>query len=113
MTLPTPYALTVREPTPGDPDEFGNPTTTWTERTWRVHGVAPGGMSEPDQPNRDLSLIAFTIYGPKADAPTSEHAEIQVDGEWFTIEGRPKDWTRGPWPHPTAGVVVELRRAEG
>lgn len=111
--LPTPYTLTVREPSSGAPDEFGNVTQTWAERTWRVHGVAPGGMNEPDQPNRDLSLIVFTVLGPKTGAPTSERAQIRVDGEWFDIEGRPKDWTRGPWPHPTAGVVVELIRAEG
>jgi hypothetical protein len=29
------------------------------------------------------------------------------------VEGRPADWTKGPWPHPTAGIVVELKRAEG
>ena len=113
MTLPTPYALTVREPTAGAPDEFGNATTTWAERTWRVHSVAPGVMDEPGLQNRDMSRIVYTVFGPKSDAPTTESAEVKVDGEWFPVDGKPKDWTRGPWPHPTAGVVVELTRVEG
>ena len=113
MTLPTPYALTVREPTAGARDEFGNPTTTWTERTWRVHAVAPGAMAEPGEANRDLSLVLYTVLGPKAGAPTSPHAQIRVDGAWLDVDGTPDDWTRGPWPHPTAGVSVMLRRADG
>ena len=113
MSLPTPYALTVREPTAGARDEFGNPTTTWKERTWRVHAIAPGAMAEPEQENRDLSLVLYTVLGPAVGAPTSAHAQIRVDGEWLDIDGKPSDWTRGPWAHPTAGVSVMLRRAEG
>ena len=113
MTLPTPYSLPVREPVAGPDDDFGNPTTSWTERTWDVHGIAPGASSEPDQPNRDLSLVLYTVLGPKAGAPTSPHAQIRVDGAWLDVDGTPDDWTRGPWPHPTAGVSVMLRRADG
>lgn len=111
--IPTPYLLPVREPVTGDPDDFGNATTTWVEHTWAVHGVAPGAMVEPGQPNRDLSLILYTVYGPVKDAPFSEDAEVMVSGEWLPVNGRPRDWTQGPWANPVAGVVVELRRAEG
>lgn len=113
MSLPTPYALTVREPIAGDPDEFGNPTTTWVERIWRVHAIAPGAMAEPGEANRDMSLVLYTVLGPKAGAPTSPHAQLKVDGAWLDVDGTPDDWTRGPWPHPTAGVSVMLRRADG
>lgn len=111
--IPTPYTLRVRTVTPGAEDEFGNPTETMTERDWHVHAVAPGAMSDPAQPNRDLSLIAYTILAPaSADAP-GEDDEVQVDGEWLTVNGRPSDWTRGPWVFPDAGVTVELARANG
>ena len=113
MSLPTPYRLPLRERVAGDRDDFGNVEWTWVEREWAVHGIAPGVMDEPMMSNRDLSRIVYTVFGPKRDAPTTESAEIQVDGEWFPIDGKPKDWTRGPWEHPTAGVVVELTRVEG
>ena len=114
MSLPTPYTLRVRDLTAGEVDDFGNATQVWTERDWSVHAIAPGVMDEPGEANRDLSLVVWTVYGPLAGAP---HASAQVrlpgDQEWFLVDGEPKDWTKGPWLHPTAGVVVELRRADG
>ncbi|AKU15750.1 hypothetical protein [Luteipulveratus mongoliensis] len=120
--LPTPYTVIVGTPEFGDPDAFGNPTKTWpveNEKPWAVHAIAPGAlsaMSEPSQPNRDLSLIIWSVYGPKAgNYPTTEHSRIKLpgDADWYDIDGHPDDWTRGPWEHPTAGLVVELRRADG
>ena len=111
--IPTPFTLRVRSTTTGAPDEFGNPTTTTTERDWPVHGIAPGAMSDPAQPNRDASLIAYTVLAPKStDAPT-EADEVLVDGEWLAVNGRPSDWTRGPWPFPGAGLTVELSATNG
>ena len=111
--IPTPFTLRVRSATAGAPDEFGNPTTTLTERDWRVHGIAPGAMSDPAQSNRDASLIAYTVLAPhSADLPT-EADEVLVDGEWLAVNGRPADWGRGPWPFPDAGVTVELSAANG
>lgn len=113
MSLPTPYVVAVREPTAGTEDDFGNPVMTWTERDWRVHAIAPGAMAEPGEANRDLSLVLYTVLGPKAGAPTSPHAQLKVDGAWLDVDGTPNDWTRGPWPHPTAGIVVELIHRRG
>lgn len=116
MTLPTPYRLRVRDWTEGDadPDDFGNATGAWVERDWLVHGIAPGSMSEPGESNRDLSLVAWTVYGPVAGAPSGS-SEVRLPGEskWLQVDGLPADWSKGPWAHPTAGVVVELRRADG
>ena len=75
--------------------------------------AAPGIDADADAVVRDLSLVLFTVLGPKADAPTSPHAQVKVDGAWLDVDGTPDDWTRGPWPHPTAGVSVMLRRADG
>lgn len=114
VNLPLPYTVRVRTRTAGPVDDFGNETTTWVEADWRVHGIAPGAMDEPGQANRDLSLVAWTIYGP-APSPVAASSEVRLPGDtaWLKVDGTPKDWTLGPWEHPTAGVVVELRRADG
>lgn len=114
MTLPTPYTLRVREQTASGVDEFGNPVTTWAERDWPVSAIAPGSMSEPDLSNRDLSLVVWSIIAPAGGEP-SAYGQVRLPGDtqWYEVDGTPADWTRGPWQHPTAGVVVELRRADG
>lgn len=84
----------------------------WTERPWAVNAIAPGAMREPALPNRDLSVIAYTLYGPAKDAPTTAYQQVILDGTTYSIDGTPSDWTRGPSP-TGGGVVVELRRADG
>lgn len=114
MKIPTPYTVRVRTLTLGEPDDFGNATEAWAEADWQVHGIAPGAMDEPGQSNRDLSLVAWTIYGPSP-SPVTASSEVRLPGDslWLNVNGTPKDWTLGPWEHPTAGVVVELGRADG
>jgi hypothetical protein len=63
-------------------------------------------------------VVAWTVYGPKGDEPGERDQvalpwESDPDPVWHDIEGKPDDWTRGPWRMPLAGVVVELRRTEG
>lgn len=91
-------------------DEFGNPTHTWATSNWVIRGIAPGAMQEPYQANRDASDVAWTVY---ADSAPSEYAEVMVNDEWFSVEGRPSDWTRGSYGPGPGGFVIELRRVEG
>lgn len=91
-------------------DEFGNQTQTWTTTTWTIRGIAPGAMQEPFEANRDASQIAWTVY---ADTAPSEYAEVLVNDEWFSVMGRPNDWTLGPYGSGPGAFVVELRRVEG
>ena len=106
--------LLVARRAAGATDAHGNPVTAYgTGTPWEVWALAPGAQDEPGDTNRDLSLVEWTVYAPNnADAPT-EYDRVIVDGDMFEVVGRPQDWTRGPWSHPTAGLVVELRRAEG
>jgi hypothetical protein len=112
--------LQVRRRVVGAADSHGTKAITWAAGTdWVVDGYAPGaagssiGNSEPFRPNRDLSLILWTVYAPaNADAPM-ELDRVVLGGVEYDVEGRPDDWTHGPWPHPTAGIVVELKVAEG
>lgn len=114
--------LRVRSEVEGPEDDFGNPTYTWVERDWPVRSIAPGSMEEPGHPNRDLSLILWTVYADAGEEPTfSDEVRLPGGAEWFTVEGEPSDWTMGPpsvGPYEgtgigTPGVVVELKRAEG
>ena len=34
-------------------------------------------------------------------------------GEEFEVDGEVGDYTSGPWRNPVAGVVINLKRAEG
>lgn len=108
-------ALQVRRFSPaGEPDAHGNTAATYGDpESWVVRGLAPGAMDEPGNANRDLSLIEWTVYADANDSAPGERDLVLVDGDEFTVEGRPSDWTRGPWANPAAGLVIELRRAEG
>ena len=114
--IPTRFTVTVRELVEGPDDAHGNPTVSWAEDVWQVHGIAPGAMSDPDDQNRDKSLIAWTVYGPRAGGyPRSPRAEIRLPGisTWFPVNGTPDDWTMGPWLHEFAGLSVALLKVEG
>lgn len=106
--------LYVRRLTSGAEDAHGNAARTFAAPVeWEVWGVAPGGMAEPYYPNRDLSDIAWTVFAPASDDVPTGRDRVDFEGETYEVNGDPKDWTHGPWEHPAAGVVVELKRAEG
>lgn len=109
------YALTVRTPVATETDEYNNDRRTWVESPWVVSGIAPGATEEPVRSNRDPEQVAWTVYGPKQGCPPSSESEVRLPGdtEWYPLDGRPRDWTFGPWDNPVAGVVVELQRIEG
>lgn len=111
--IPTPYTLRVRSKVDGDPDEFGNVTSTWVERDWLVHGYVEGpATTEQLGSNRDLSVVSYTVLAP-AGSGVGEYDEVRVAGEWYAVNARPADYSHGPWEFPDAGVVVELRAANG
>lgn len=106
--------LQVKRRQKGAPDAHGNPVITYAAAAdWGVHGYAPGASEAPPDPNRDLSLILWTVYAPANDEVPNEFDLVTLGGVDYEVAARPADWTHGPWPHPTAGVVVELKRAEG
>ena len=111
--IPSPYTLTVRSYTDGAEDDFGNPTRVEVERDWRVRSIDPGASADPRNPNRDLSEIAYSIHADATPDVPTERDEVRVDGHWYAVDGRPDDYSRGPWRNPVAGVVVLLRRTEG
>lgn len=105
--------LTLRTYTEAGLDDFGNPVRTWVERPWIVTGMAPGAIQDPMQPNREASIVAWTVYAEKSATPPTDADQVLVDGAWLPVNGRPADWTRGPYGVDPGGLVVELRRADG
>ena len=105
--------LTARGFTESGVDDFGNPVRTWVERSWTVFGLAPGAVQDPMQPNRDASVVAWTVYAPPGAATPTDADQVLVDGVWFPVNGKPADWTRGPFGPSPGGIVVELRKVEG
>lgn len=108
------WTLQVRRRVAGSSDAHGNPTATYATATdWLVRGFAPGASREGDEVNRDMAEIAWTVYAePDATAPGYRDRVI-LSGVEYEVASPPADWTKGPWPHPTAGLVVELSRVEG
>lgn len=113
MSLPTPHTVGHRAFTPGVADGRGNVEGGWADPVdLRVHSVAPGATDEPGTAARDLSLIAWTIHAP-AGTDVGPRDLIVVGGREYRVNGEMRDWTKGPWSMPIAGVVIELLRAEG
>ncbi|WP_067428525.1 hypothetical protein [Nocardioides jensenii] len=115
MSIPTRTTLQVRRRQDGPAkDSHGNPVITYADPiSWPVFGYAPGASDRTTDPNRDLSLILWTVYAPAGGNAPGELDRVLLGGTEYDIETRPDDWTHGPWAHPTAGLVVELKRAEG
>lgn len=113
------YTLGVKRRQIGAKDEHGKPAKTYAAATdWSVYGYAPGASGPgldggTDRPNRDLSIVQWTVYAPADDSAPTELDRVVLDGDEYDVFERPADWTKGPWPHPTAGLVVLLKRAEG
>lgn len=115
MSLATPHTLHVRRLVEGARDAHNNPAKVYGDpEPWPVHGLAPGASAETAQDNRrDLSRILWTVYAPADATLPGEHDLVVLDEQEYRVEGRPDDWTRGPWEHPITGAVVELARIEG
>lgn len=108
------FTLHVRRLELGDEDRHGNKAKTFgTAVPWVVRGYAPGANVENGDPHRDLSTILWTVYADANDDLPTEHDLVVLNGDEYAVEGRPADWTHGPWFNPVAGAVVELKRPEG
>lgn len=114
MSLPTTATLGVKRREVGAVGSHGKQAITFAEPIdWPVTAIAPGANEEPANPNRDLSLVLWTVYAAAHANQPTELDRVVLDGVEYAVEGRLDDWTRGPWTHPTAGSVVRLKRAEG
>lgn len=124
--FPTTLVLGVKRLTPGAKNSRGNKAIVYADPVdWPVHSIVPGAGDsatrgtktgqEPLHPNRDLSLIEYTILAPDDDQVPTEHDLVVYDGTEYEVDGRPDSWSPAtPWGGAEwAPAVVRLRRVEG
>lgn len=104
------YKLPHERHVPGESvDALGNRIDSWEPaEELPVWLIAPGAMEEPDDANRDLSHIQWTLYCPH-DVQVHERDRI-TRGEKYEVDGRPGVWVG---PNQVKGTVIRLARAEG
>ena len=108
----TPWSVTVRSETVSATkfDQYGNPLVTRADRTEPVYGWAPAGTSESDRRNEQVTHD-LDLYAPQSFVCLPSD-EIQVDGDWYTVEGRLEDFNHGPFGFAPGGRV-KLKRVTG
>lgn len=106
--------LGVRRSVLGAADAHGNAVESWAEPApWCVRAVAPGASQEPFSQGRDLSAVLWTVYADDTPNIPGERDRVVFCGDEFEVEGRPADWSGGPFPNPHAGIVVRLKAVTG
>ena len=95
-----------------DLDRYGNPVMVATVETIsQVAAFDPGGTVESLDADRGAVTASPSLYF--ADAPDlAPSDEVQVRGQWFTVEGAPLIYV-SPFDGVTGGVVVRLKRVDG
>lgn len=113
--FPSPHRLQVRRFTKAtEPDEMGNYASGLGDpEDWWVRSIDPVPNRESATANRDLATLAYSIQADKTDKVPSYRDVVLVDGQEYPVDGRPDDWSNGPWPNPAAGVTVYLKKIEG
>ena len=112
--IPSRYALAVRRRIEGAKDGHGNSVQQWGDPiAWMVRQVDPGASVRPFEQGRDLSMVLFTVHSDAGPNVPTEFDLVVVDGVEYAVQGRPSDWTRGPFPNPAAGVVTFLKAVSG
>lgn len=113
MSLPTPYTVGHRRWVEGEENPHGYTEGHHGDAVdLAVHAIAPGPSQESIAAGRNPTEIAWTIYAPAGTTANSADLFV-VDGLEYEVDGMPRDYTRGPWPNPVAGVTIELKRQGG
>lgn len=115
MSFPTPHIVWVRRWAADGEDPLGNPIVGHGDpEPLAVHGIGPGPSRESVAAGRTPSEIAWSITAPAGTEVSSRDLVLlELDGPEYEVDGELRDWTRGPWANPVAGVVIELKRNEG
>ena len=112
--IPSPHKLRVRKYIPGAKDDWNNAVDSWADPyDWMVRSVDPVSNREVPQANRDLANIAYVVQADVGPLVPGYRDKVLVGDDEYDVDGRPDDWSKGPWPNPVAGVTVWLKRVEG
>lgn len=103
------HTVIVRRP--GEVDRYGDPVEG-SDTQFSVEGcvLAPRASSEVRNYS-DTVLSEFTLLAP-AGAGITATDELIVDGQRYSVEGEPTEWS-SPFEEWAPGVQVALRRVRG
>lgn len=91
-------------------DQYGDSTTTSTDRSWHLCMVAPRYATESTDSRVAPLIVGKTVYGPATVTIDSDDLLI-IDGDAYQVDGLPGEW---PWPSGgMAGLEVPVKRASG
>ncbi len=112
--FPTPYTVGVKRLVEGDRDAMGVKQDSWAEPVdWPVMAPYPASMEEPRRDDRDVSVSSLAILGPSGHPnEPRDRDRVVVGGVEYEVDGKPRDWSQGPWGW-SAGVQVNVKRVEG
>lgn len=105
------YTVEVKRHSTGAADSMGVARSEWGEpEPLEVYAIAPRTSTEP-VPGRGAVVVGLTLLAPAGTSVGAQDRFI-VDGDEYEVEGKPGDWTRGPWRW-AAGVSIDLTRTGG
>lgn len=105
------FTIGVRRYLGGVEDAHGNVTDTWAaEEQVGVYAIAPAGSDEPGA-GRDAVTDDLDVYAPPS-VDIGPRDKLTINGSPYDAEGRPADYTQGPYTS-RPGVVIRARRVEG
>lgn len=107
--------VTVRTPTYGAADRFGNPAKTWTTATVDNVLVSPGATVDLEAARPEGVTVAYTLHFPKTFTASLEGCEIILPAPWtgtYSVVGSPTPYMDANCPTPWH-MPVEVSAAHG
>lgn len=109
--------VTVKTPTAGAKDRFGNPTETFVPSTVSDVLVVPGATSDLEASRPEGVTVAFTLHFPKTFTETLEGCEIELPEPWtggnpYRVIGSPAPYMESNTP-TRWHMQVEVESAHG
>ena len=107
--------VTVKSPTQGQPDRFGNATYTYTSSTVDDVLVAPGATSDLEASRPEGVTVAYTLHFPKSFTEKLEGCIVTLPAPWagdYRVVGDPHPYIDIDCPTPWH-LPAEVEEAHG
>lgn len=108
-------SVTVKSPTQGQPDRFGNATYAYTSKTVDDVLVAPGATSDLEASRPEGVTVAYTLHFPKTFTGSLEGCIVTLPAPWagdYRVVGDPHPYIDANTP-TRWHIPVEVEAAHG
>lgn len=108
-------SVTVKSPTEGQPDRFGNATYAYTSKTVDDVLVAPGATSDLEASRPEGVTVAYTLHFPKTFTGSLEGCIVTLPVPWagdYRVVGDPHPYIDANTP-TRWHIPVEVEAAHG